>query len=183
MCDESYFLFLEHGTQGGSCEENPQIYSKGVNTVGDEWVWHCISSSNFCWWKLCIFMESQGKHSKRPKCWRLWCGKVEGCPPEHPISIHPTMKKSNFVFMGIRNKTNVHKFCAILKLSLVEPVQFPAGPRWLLDPQGCYKMHKCVGEYVLLREGEREGEVEGVEGREREKSCLVAWDRLGNSSN
>ena len=81
------------------------------------------------------------------------------------------MKKSNFVFMRVRNRANVHKFCAILKLSLIEPVQFVAGPRWLLDPHGCYKMHEHVGEYELLRKGEREGEA-GERDTERERDAV-----------
>lgn len=102
-----------------------------------------------CGWKSCSFPGSQGKHSRDTSTRRcgmvrlIWV-KIEGCLPGAPlgfqcsISIHPAMKKSNFVCIKARNGANVQIICVILKLSPLEPSavccgsQAAARSAWLL---------------------------------------------------
>lgn len=119
-----------------------------------------------CWCKWGVFMGSQKKHSGDP-CMGV-CGMVrfilggnKKAAPRFPIShIHsfiPPWKKSSLVFIKPKTKTNVQRFCAILKLSPLGPTQSAAGPKRLWELQRSLEK-ECAsnqGEHVLIGERER----------------------------
>ena len=95
-----------------------------------------------CWWN-CVLHGITRKAFHRPAQERLWCGKTylgRRLPLgfQCPISPCPTMDKVQSCLHQAQTKVSVQSFCLILKLSPLKHTWSAVGPRWLLDPRGCY---------------------------------------------